>query len=71
MRVESFAAGRSASRTAVWVAASPQGRYAAVVGGRGEVVVVDTTTGALVRPPVAGNDDTGNMIAYSADGGSW
>ncbi len=52
----------------VWVAASPRGRYAAVVGARGEVVLIDTTTGALVRPPVVAHDDIGNTIAYSADG---
>jgi WD40 repeat protein len=52
----------------VWVAASPQGRYAAVVGGKGEIVVIDTSTGELVRPPVVGHDDVGNYIAYSHDG---
>jgi WD40 repeat protein len=52
----------------VWVAASPRGRYAAVVGGKGEVVVIDTAKGALVRPPVTAHDDVGNVIFYSADG---
>ena len=52
----------------VWVAASPQGRYAAVVGDNGEVVVIDTTKGALVDAPVIAHDDVGNYITYSADG---
>jgi len=51
-----------------WVAASPRGRFAAVVGAKGEVVVIDTATGELVRPPVIAHDDDGNVIAYSADG---
>ena len=55
----------------VWVAASPRGRYAAVVGGKGEVVVIDTAKGALVRPPVTAHDDSGNVIFYSAEGRAW
>jgi len=52
----------------VGVAASPRGRYAAVVGGSGEVVVIDTVRGGLVRPPIQAHDGSGNVIAYSADG---
>jgi WD40 repeat protein len=49
------------------VAFSPDGRHAAVGGSGGELLVLDTTTGEPLRPPVVAHDLVASL-SYSADG---
>ena len=44
---------------------SSDGRRVAVGGGDGEVVILDTASGRLVRPPVAGHDSLVDSVEYA------
>jgi WD40 repeat protein len=50
------------------IAFSPDGRHAAIASRQGEVMVLDTTTGTAVRPPVKAHKDPINSLAYSTNG---
>ncbi len=49
------------------VAASPDGRHAALGGGGGELLVLDTDTGEQLRPPVTAHNIV-SSLNYSTDG---
>jgi WD40 repeat protein len=52
----------------LWVASSPDGHHAVVTGSRGEVLVIDATTGRPVRPTVTAHAGGVFWAAFSPDG---
>ena len=53
---------------ALWVEMSPDGRYAAISGRNGELLVVDLTTGRPVRPFVRAHQSGVYIFKFSPDG---
>jgi WD40 repeat protein/DNA-binding SARP family transcriptional activator len=51
-----------------WGSLSPDGRHAAIGGFNGEVLLVNTRTGELVRPTVVAHTQTISHVAWTPDG---
>ena len=52
----------------IWAAYSPDGRHVAAGGFDGDVAIVETETGQLVREPIRAHGDIVPWLAFSADG---
>ncbi len=51
-----------------WAAYSPDGRHVAAGGWDGDVAIIDTSTGQLVRDPVRAHDGLVTFASFSPDG---